>query len=173
MPALLASGRARVVTVSSLVHKAGQIRWDDPQWEQSYQAWPAYAQSKLANLLFTYALQRRLAAAHAPVRALACHPGYAATELQTAFTESGSLKDRVMRLGNRLMAQSAEAGAAPTLAAALGPDAAGGDFYGPDGLFEIWGRARKVASAPSAREEGDQERLWALTEGWTGLRFDL
>ncbi len=173
MPALLAAGGARVVTVSSLVHKAGHIHWDDPHWEKSYQPWPAYAQSKLANLLFTYALQRRLAAAHAPVRALACHPGYAATELQTAFAAAGSLKERVMRLGNRLMAQSADAGAAPTVAAALAADADGGDFYGPDGLLEVWGRARKVASAPAARDEADQERLWSLTEAWTGLRFDL
>lgn len=107
----------RVVTVSSNAHRGGSISLDDLNWQQRrYQRWGAYQQSKLANLLFTLELERRLTAANSPIRALAAHPGYAATNLQ--FRSERGLEDRVMGLSNRLFAQSDEAGAWPTLFAA-------------------------------------------------------
>jgi NAD(P)-dependent dehydrogenase (short-subunit alcohol dehydrogenase family) len=109
----------RVVTLSSLMHKIGRIRLDDLNWRSGYQRWLAYGQSKLANLMFSYELQRRLDSAGSPVRSLAAHPGYASTNLQY-HTES--FQDRFMGIGNRVFAQSAQDGALPSLCAATRPD---------------------------------------------------
>ena len=112
----------------------GRIDLDDLNWERRrYRRWAAYGQSKLANLLFTYELQRRWAAAGSRGTAFAAHPGYAATNLQS---HTDSFQDRVMEVTNRVVAQSAEMGALPALYAATQPRLAGGSFVGPDGLFE-------------------------------------
>ena len=117
---LLATPGARVVSVSSNAHKFGAMHWDDPQRERGYSKWSAYGQSKLANLLFTYELQRRLAAVSAGLISVACHPGYAATNLQAAGPrmQGSSIGEAVMEFANRLFAQSAAMGALPTLYAA-------------------------------------------------------
>ena len=121
----------------------GRINLDDLNWEhRRYRRWGAYGQSKLANLMFAYELQRRLAASGSTVRSVAAHPGYAATELQT---KTESIQDRVMAVGNRLLAQSADLGALPSLYAATVRDLPGGSFVGPDGLA---GAAR----APEGRQ---------------------
>jgi NAD(P)-dependent dehydrogenase (short-subunit alcohol dehydrogenase family) len=159
----------RVVTVSSAVHRLGRIRLDDVNWERGrYQRWPAYFQSKLANLQFTYELQRRLTAAGSAVRALAAHPGYAATNLQF-HTES--LQDKVMALGNRLFAQSAAMGALPTLYAATQPDLPGGSYIGPDGLFENTGYPKLVSSNAASRNPDTARKLWTLSEHLTNVTF--
>jgi NAD(P)-dependent dehydrogenase (short-subunit alcohol dehydrogenase family) len=161
----------RVVTVASGVHNLGRIRLDDLNWERGrYRRWRAYGQSKLANLLFTYELQRRLAAAGSPVRAVAAHPGYAATNLQS-HTES--FRDRVMRLGNRIMAQSGEMGALPTLYAATVPDLPGGSYVGPDGLFEQRGHPKLVGSSAASKDLDTARRLWELSEELTGIGFEF
>ncbi|MGH3804732.1 MAG: oxidoreductase, partial [Pseudonocardiaceae bacterium] len=130
----------RVATMSSAAHQAGTIHLDDLNWEhRKYNRWSAYGQSKLANLLFTYELQRRLAAAGSPVKAVAAHPGYASTNLQ-AHTES--VQDKLMAVGNRIFAQSAEMGTLPMLFAATAPDVIGGSYIGPDGLFEQRGHPK-------------------------------
>src|ERR1700754_2705042 len=127
---LLPKLRDRVVSVSSAVHWIGRINLNDLNWERRrYSRWPAYAQSKLANLLFIYELSRRLTAAGSPLKATAAHPGYASTNLQS-HTES--VQDQVMALGNRLIAQSAQMGALPTLHAAVA-DVPSGSFSGPGG----------------------------------------
>jgi NAD(P)-dependent dehydrogenase (short-subunit alcohol dehydrogenase family) len=160
--------RDRVVTVSSGVHRIGRIRLDDLNWEHGrYQRWAAYGQSKLANLLFTYELQRRLSAAGSAVRSVAAHPGYAATNLQ-AHTES--IQDRIMALGNRLVAQSATMGALPTLYAAV-KDIPGGTYIGPDGLFEQRGHPKIVTSNAASRDEATARRLWDLSERLTGVTY--
>jgi NAD(P)-dependent dehydrogenase (short-subunit alcohol dehydrogenase family) len=163
----------RVVTVSSLAHRQGKIDFDDLNWERRrYSRWGAYGQSKLANLLFTFELQRRLALANSPVIAVAAHPGYATTNLQVSMEESGFVGRAMSTLGNRLLAQSAEAGAQPTLYAALA-DIPGGAFIGPDGVGQMRGAPRVVAPNQRARDGGVAIRLWRVSEELTGTPFPL
>jgi NAD(P)-dependent dehydrogenase (short-subunit alcohol dehydrogenase family) len=170
---LLAEPGARIVTLSSTAHRPGRMRFDDLQRERGYSPWPAYAQSKLANLLFTLELQRRLDAAGASAIAVACHPGYAATNLQTAGPRmSGSaLMERAMTLLNRLFAQSAEMGALPSLYAACAPGVKGGDYVGPGGLAEIRGHPVLVSRSRRARDTEAAARLWEISERLTGVRY--
>ncbi|ABG96678.1 MULTISPECIES: oxidoreductase [Rhodococcus] len=159
----------RVATMSSAAHQAGTIHLDDLNWERrKYNRWSAYGQSKLANLLFTYELQRRLSAAGSPVKAVAAHPGYASTNLQ-AHTES--VQDKLMAVGNRIFAQSAEMGALPMLYAATAPDVIGGSYIGPDGLFEQRGHPKVVGSNKKSRDEHTAGALWSLSEDLTGVEF--
>lgn len=170
---LRSTAGARVVNVSSGAHRAGWIRFDDLHWERGYRKWFAYGQSKLANLLFTYELQRRLAAANIPVISVACHPGYAATNLQAAGPRmaGSTLMEQVTALGNRLFAQSAEMGALPTLFAIAAADVRGGDYIGPDGAGEMHGHPRKVQSNPRSHDESTARRLWDLSEQLTQVRY--
>lgn len=170
---LLATPHSRVVNVSSGAHRIGRMQFDDLNWERSYGKWRAYGQSKLANLLFTYELQRRLSKRAATTISVACHPGYAATNLQAVGPqmEKSSRMERLMEVGNRLIAQSALMGALPTLYAATAPDVAGGDFIGPDGLGQNWGNPRKVASNRRSHDAPSAARLWELSEQLTGVHF--
>src|SRR5690606_5888687 len=142
--------------------------------ERSYGAWRAYAQSKLANLLFTFELQRRLERRGAEALAAAAHPGYAATHLQEVGPrESGSrLMASAVALGNRLLAQSAAMGALPALYAAAAPDVRGGDYFGPGSWFEMRGHPRRVGATRRARDEQAAARLWSVSEELTGVRFE-
>ena len=143
---LLEHVTGRVVTVSSTGHRIGTIDFDDLNWERKpYKAWRAYGQSKLANLLFTSELQRRLTAGRLPVRANAAHPGYAATNLQ--FHSQNRWMDLVSKAGNRLLAQDEDAGALPTLYAAVA-DIPGDSFAGPERLH---GAARRAQAGRSHR----------------------
>ena len=171
---VLAAPSARIVTVSSGFHRLGKIRFDDPQWERGYSKWPAYGQSKVANLLFTYELQRKLAAKPAKAMSVAAHPGYAATNLQFAGPrmEGSSIAERISQIGNRLLAQSAAMGALPALYAATAADMRGADYVGPSGMGEMWGAPRKVTSNAHSRDEAVASRLWALSEQLTGVRYD-
>jgi NAD(P)-dependent dehydrogenase (short-subunit alcohol dehydrogenase family) len=159
----------RVVTVSSGAHRIGKIHLDDLNWEQRYKRWPAYGQSKLANLLFTFELQRRLAASGSRVTAMAAHPGYASTNLQF---HTASIQDKLMAVGNRLVAQSAEMGALPTLFAAT-QDIPGGSFVGPDGIGEQRGHPHLVGCASAARDEAVAATLWDRSQELTGVTFPL
>jgi NAD(P)-dependent dehydrogenase (short-subunit alcohol dehydrogenase family) len=161
----------RVVTVASGAHRAGSISLDDLNWQRRrYQRWPAYQQSKLANLLFTLELQRLLTKADSPVRALAAHPGYAATNLQSR-TES-RWQNRLMALSNRLFAQTDESGARPTLFAAT-QDIPGASYVGPDGLWEGRGYPTLVGRTAAASDLEMAKRLWTLSEELTGVEFPL
>jgi NAD(P)-dependent dehydrogenase (short-subunit alcohol dehydrogenase family) len=173
LPALLAAPGARVVNVSSSAHRAGRMRFDDLHGKRGYRKWPAYAQSKLANLLFTHELARRAAARGLDLTVAASHPGYAATNLQAASPRmSGSaLGVRIMELGNRLFAQSAAMGALPTLYAATAPDVQSGDYFGPGGFIELWGHPTRVQPIRRARDPEAAERLWRVSEELTGVRF--
>jgi NAD(P)-dependent dehydrogenase (short-subunit alcohol dehydrogenase family) len=174
---LLATPGARVVNVSSTMHKIGRMAFDDLQGERSYGKWRAYGQSKLANLLFTFELQRRLehAGAAPGLIAAAAHPGYAATNLQFAGPrmEGSRLLERGAALLNRLFSQSAEMGALPALHAAAHPDVRGGDYLGPGGFAEMWGPPTRVKASRRARHEADARRLWSISEELTGVRFAL
>jgi len=162
---------ARVVTLSSNAHKMGRIDFEDLQSERSYQRWRAYGQSKLADLLFALELDRRLNAASSTIRSLAAHPGYAATNLQSA---APPMLDRlVMAVSNRVVAQSAEMGALPTLYAATQPGLEGGTYVGPDGIGEFRGHPVGVSPNSRARDEQTASRLWAVSEELTGVSFSL
>ena len=160
----------RVVTVSSGAHRGGSIRLDDLNWERGrYSRWRAYGQSKLANLLFTLELQRRLAEAGSDVRAVAAHPGYARTNLQH-HTES--ILHRGVMVLTDLTGQSDEMGALPTLYAAT-QDIPGGSYVGPDGFAEQRGHPRLVGRSKAASDEETARRLWELSEELTGTSFPL
>jgi NAD(P)-dependent dehydrogenase (short-subunit alcohol dehydrogenase family) len=162
---------ARVVTVSSSAHRMGRIRFDDPQSERRYNRWRAYGQSKLANLLFALELDRRLRAAGSAIRSVAAHPGYAATNLQSAAPPGA---DRlVMALTNRLFAQSADMGALPILYAATYSGLEGGSFVGPDGIGEQRGHPTLVSPSRAAQDEAVARRLWEVSEELTGVTFEL
>jgi NAD(P)-dependent dehydrogenase (short-subunit alcohol dehydrogenase family) len=166
--ALLATPGSRVVTVASRAHRRGRIAFDDLRSERGYVPKAAYAQSKLANLLFTFELQRRLAAAGAPAIALAAHPGWARTELQR-HVAAAPAKRAVLAAAGAVLAQSAARGALPILRAATDPDAAGGDYFGPSGWKESKGDAVRVAASEAARDPAAQARLWEVSEALTGV----
>ncbi|WP_349270901.1 short-chain dehydrogenase [Mycolicibacterium parafortuitum] len=158
----------RVVTVSSTMHLFGRVNLRDLNWKaRPYLAWPAYGQSKLANLLFTSELQRRLTAAGSPVRALAAHPGYSATNLQG---QTGGFGDRLTGLGNRLIATDADFGARQTLFA-VAQDLPGDSIIGPK--YSTRGPSGPTWRSPLARDRAKAAGLWTLSEQLTGTEFPL
>jgi NAD(P)-dependent dehydrogenase (short-subunit alcohol dehydrogenase family) len=168
---LLEHVTGRVVTVSSTGHRLGSIDFDDLDWtHKPYRRWRAYGQSKLANLLFTAELQRRLTAAGSDVLANAAHPGYAATNLQ--FHSGRRLLDMISTVGNRVLAQDEDGGALPTLYAAVG-DIPGDSFAGPGGFTELRGAPKLVGRSDAAKDADVARRLWDVSEELTGVRFPL
>lgn len=166
---------ARVVSVSSVAHRIGKLRFSDPAWEQGYAKWPAYGMSKLANLLFTYELARRVAVAGIGVCAVAAHPGYSSTNLQIRGAEmaGAKLSHWASKTFTPMVAQSASMGALPQLYAATADDVRGGDFIGPDGWYELRGQPKKVRSSARSHDAADMQRLWELSERLTGVHFGL
>ena len=173
LPLLLQTPDARVVTVSSGVHVIGRINFDDLQSEQSYSDFRVYAQSKLANLLFTYELQRQFASHGARALALAAHPGYAATNLQAVGPQMAESRTRQWSMGvmNRLMGQTAAMGALPTVYAATSPEAQGGEYYGPGSLFSLRGYPKLTRSSEASYDETVARRLWQVSEELTGVAY--
>ncbi len=176
LPALAAAGSrsdpARVVTQSSGAHETGEMDFDDLHWEASYSKWAAYGRSKLSNLLFAYELDRRLDDHGLPVESVACHPGYAATNLQLRTGAESSLPfaEYGMKLANKLLGQSAAQGALPMLYAAVA-DVAGGDYVGPDGFQNMRGYPSVQRSNNASYDETDAERLWERSVADTGVEF--
>ncbi len=161
---------SRIVTVSSFGHRIrADIHFDDLQWERSYSRVAAYGQAKLANLMFTYELQRRLAP-HGTTVAVAAHPGGSNTELVRNIP--AALRVPVAWLAP-LITQSAEMGALPTLRAAADPAVLGGQYYGPGGRGEMRGHPKLVTSSPFSYDLATQQRLWAVSEDLTGVRMPL
>ena len=170
---LLAAPGSRVVTVSSIAHARGVMAFDDLQYDRGYDAGRAYAQSKLANLLFSYELQARLAAAGAATTALAAHPGVVKTELW----RTSSLVERVLispwlRPLNFLVVQDAAMGALPSVRAATDPAARGGEYYGPSRPSGT-GYPVAVDSSPGSHDTVAQHRLWEVSEQLTGVSFRI
>ncbi|WP_207592217.1 oxidoreductase [Halomontanus rarus] len=166
---------SRIVTVSSGMHERGEIDFDDLHREASYDPWDAYAQSKLANVLFAYELERRLLTADANVKSVAVHPGYANTRLQSRGPEQRGQRFRkaAMWVMNAVVAQSAAQGALPTLYAATAPDAEGGAYYGPGGLANMRGSPERQASSDRSYDRETARRLWAVSSESTGVTYDL
>jgi NAD(P)-dependent dehydrogenase (short-subunit alcohol dehydrogenase family) len=161
---------SRVVTVSSMGHRIrAAIHFDDLQWEKRYDRIAAYGQAKLANLLFTYELQRRLAP-HGTTIATAAHPGVTSTEL---FRNLPGLLRPAAAVLSPLIFQNAAMGALPTLRAATDPDVEGGQYYGPDGLAEQRGHPKLVSSSPQSHDEDLQHRLWKVSEELTGVTYPV
>ena len=169
---LLAAPAPRVVTVSSAMHRGGTIDFDDLQGERKYSRWGAYSQSKLANLMFCFELQRRAVEAGTALESMAAHPGYAATNLQAAGTDR-FYERWFMAIGNRLFAQSADMGALPTLYAATFPGLPGGTFVGPGGRSEQRGYPKVVSAAGKAYDEQAWRRLWEVSEELTGVQYEF
>lgn len=168
---LLKARESRVVTVSSLAHRIrGRIHFDDLQWEKSYDRIGAYGQSKLANLMFTYELQRRLTGQGATTVAVAAHPGGANTNLIRNYP---SVIRRLAPSVGPLVVQSAAMGALPTLRAATDPAVLGGQFYGPGGLGQNRGYPRVVGSNSRSHDFDAQKRLWTVSEQLTGVTYEI
>jgi NAD(P)-dependent dehydrogenase (short-subunit alcohol dehydrogenase family) len=159
-----------VVTVSSINHRQGRLRFDDLTGARGYSPMAFYNQSKFANAVFGWELHRRLAAAGSPVRSVLAHPGYTATNLQTS-APVGLWRVVLGRIGNPLFAQTPARGALPQLYAATEPGVRGGEFVGPDGLAELRGAPTRVRLSPAAADGETGRRLWEVSEDLTGVRF--
>jgi NAD(P)-dependent dehydrogenase (short-subunit alcohol dehydrogenase family) len=158
---------ARVVTLSSTVHKMGRINFDNLNGDRHYFRWNAYGQSKLANLLFMLELDRRLRGSGSTVKSLAAHPGYAATNLQSA---AAPMLDRLaMKVSTAVIAQDDEMGALPILFAATEPGLEGGTYVGPDGFQEQRGHPKIVQPSGRARDPETARRLWEVSERMTAV----
>ena len=171
LPALLATEGSRVVSISSLAHRMGRIDFDDLQSERGYKPWRAYGQSKLANLLFTFELQRRLDAAGAGTIAVAAHPGISETNL---VNSTGGIGGRLMTLTSSLtkvFLQSAHAGALPMVRAAADASVRGGEYYGPSGFMEQRGAPILVKANATANDAAVAQRLWDVSVELTGVPF--
>ena len=162
---LLKTDGSRIVTVSSMAHQVGKVDFDDLHREKRYRRMEAYGQSKLANLLFTYELQRRLEQAGSAAIAVAAHPGWTGTNLQR--------HNRLFEFFNPLLAQKPEMGALPTLYAAVSPDVRGGDYFGPEGFIEMKGYPKKVSSNTRSHDRETAAKLWELSEALVAVRFDF
>lgn len=174
LPLLRRAEAPRVVSVSSMGHRPGSIRWDDPNWERgTYRAWPAYFQTKLANLLFTAELARQAAEAGSDLLAAAAHPGASHTQLATNGPATGSAVMRVgSRISDRFFSQSDAMGALPQLYAATMPDVQPNDYFGPDGFLEQRGHPKRVGRTAKAASAEDARRLWSISEELTGVAYD-
>jgi NAD(P)-dependent dehydrogenase (short-subunit alcohol dehydrogenase family) len=170
---LLGTTGARVVTVSSDAHHIGWMRFDDLQRERAYRKWLAYGQSKLANLLFAFELQRRADQAGAQLVSVGCNPGYAATNLQSAGArmQGSAALESLWSWSNRLFAVSAAQGALPTLYAATAPGLRGGEYISPVLLGQGRGYPSKHRGNPRAHDQPAAARLWEISEQLTGVRY--
>jgi NAD(P)-dependent dehydrogenase (short-subunit alcohol dehydrogenase family) len=168
---LLATPRSRVVAISSQGHRPGRIDFDDLQSERHYSPWRAYFQSKLANLLFTFELQRKLVAVDATTIAVAAHPGGSDTNLGHDTPGIVGSLNRIARPLVGLVLQSAPMGALPTERAATDPDTLGGQYYGPDGFGQQRGHPKLVGCSARARDTAVAARLWTVSEELTGVRY--
>lgn len=170
LPALLRSPDARVATMSSIAAVGGRIRFDDLQWEHGFNTWRAYAQSKLADLLFALHLHRLSVEFDWPVMSTAAHPGFTRTNLQSSGRSLGKAKQAAPMKRAVPFTQAVEQGSEPLLYAAVGPAAVGGAYYGPSGAFGLTGPTT-VASIPRSARSADLARsLWAVAEDLTGTR---
>lgn len=173
LPALAKSEASRVVTVSSMTHRSGRIRFDDLHGDRAYSSSKAYADSKLANLLFAYEFDRRLRGANRKTISLAAHPGMTATQITM-----GSMKARGSEVlgkflvwGNSLVAQPATMGALPTLFASVSDEMVGGEYVGPGGLWGARGYPVVAKSSEASYDLDAARRLWEVSEQLTGERF--
>ncbi len=173
LPLLRKAQAPRVVNVSSLAHRGGKIDFTNLQAERKYNSWAAYQQSKLANLLFTFELQRRSDAYGWGLMTNAAHPGFARTELIPNGPGTGGLKGIGMKVLGFFMSHSAAAGALPTLFAATAPEAAPNGYYGPNGFYELKGPVAPAKVLPQAKDKAVARKLWEVSEQLTGVKWPV
>ena len=175
LPSLRRAPAPRVVTVASIAHRRGKIKFDDLQSERSYSPFASYAQTKLANLLFAFELQRRVDKAGVKLASIAAHPGVAMTSIIVNGIGGGAsnVVTRAINFFSPLYMHSEEQGALPTLYAATMPDAAPGGYYGPDGFREMTGFPMRVDCKPQAKDLASAARLWEISEKLTGAKFSF
>ena len=173
MPLLSAAPAARVVTVSSIAHRGGQIYFDDLQAEKSYNAFARYRQSKLANLLFGFELQRWFARTGRTASSIVVHPGVTKSNLFRSGMGAhlAVLAAPISAFVGAISGQSTDKGTLPTLFAATSPDAKPGAYYGPDGIREIWGYPAPAVAEPPALDEVAARRLWDISQTLTGVFY--
>ncbi len=167
---------SRVVTQSSFAHEMTDgINFEDINSKENYSRTGAYAQSKLANLLFAFELNRKFTVYDVDTLSVGVHPGYTATNLQSSGPEMDgwSIWSLLYKFTNRFFAQSEEMGALPLLYGAVGPGVKGGDYIGPGGFREAWGYPSRVKAADTAYNEEDAKKLWNLSENLTGVSYDF
>jgi NAD(P)-dependent dehydrogenase (short-subunit alcohol dehydrogenase family) len=174
LPRLMETPGARVVTVSSMMHSRGKMDFENLNSEKKYDPWAAYNLSKLANLLFTYELQRKFEDHGIQAISLATNPGYAATHLSFTGHEMEGRKSwiRIMKVANQILAQSAEMGALPSLFAATSPEASGGEYIQPQ-FFTMWGHPKKSISSTASYDQETARRLWNVSEKMTGICHNI
>lgn len=174
-PLLTATPGARIVTVSSIAHNFGFINFQNLHGRLFYDPWLAYGQSKLANLLFAYELDRRLREAGRDIASVACHPGIASTNLGYAGPRmmGSAFGETLVQMYTSIVAQSAEAGALPSLYAGFAAEVEGGDYIGPDGLGEMRGNPRKVSSSLLSRSRPIARQLWQVSEETVREKFEV
>jgi NAD(P)-dependent dehydrogenase (short-subunit alcohol dehydrogenase family) len=173
LPGMVELPGSRVVTVSSNAHRAGRMDFTDLMFSRQYKRAAAYGRSKLANLMFTYELQRRLSAAGAQTIATVSHPGTARTELTRHSALMTAGESGRLRALNSWAVQDAAMGALPTLRAATDPDATGGSYYGPDGFMQFTGYPVRVRSSGRSQNAEAQRRLWAESEKLTQVTYPV
>lgn len=166
---ILKTPRSRIITLSSIAHKQGKIHFEDLQSQKKYSPMAAYSQSKLACLMFSYELQRRLTQMGSHTLSVAAHPGISDTSLIKNTPIPDWIFDLFKPIMTRTFLQSAKAGAEPTLYAALGDDVKGGDYFGPDGFYEMRGSAKKVDSTALSKDKEVAKRLWEVSEKLCGI----
>ena len=172
LPALLKAPAARVVSIASIAHRTGKIDFDDLQGEKHYKGGKAYNQSKLANMMFAFELDRRARAAGVPLMAVAAHPGVSSTGFIAAIGLPG-YQQAVGEAVMRIVGQDAVHGALPGVYAATMPKVRGGDYWGPDGVLELKGMPRLAKIAPQALDRATWKRLWSVSEELTGVTYGL
>jgi NAD(P)-dependent dehydrogenase (short-subunit alcohol dehydrogenase family) len=158
--------------VSSTAHKTGSINFDDLQSKRSYNPWMAYSQSKIANLLFTYELQKRLHRANAKTIAVAAQPGYARTELMR-HSEGNPILAKLSSWLRPIASQSAEEGALPEIRAAVDPSVKGSDYFSPANFFELKGPPVLTESNKRSHDKNVQRQLWKVSEELTGIKYAI
>ena len=164
---LISTIASRIVNVSSGAHNFGKLDFDDLNWEKrNYAQWTAYGDSKLANLYFTYELDRKLKEQGINTLVTASHPGWTATELQRTAGD-------VMKYLNGIFAQDITMGALPTLRAAIEEGLKGAEYFGPNGFMEISGYPVKVESNQLSKDRAIAQKLWVVSEQLTGVKFEL
>lgn len=174
-PALKKAEKATIVTQSSGLHEKGEIDFDDLMHEKEYNPQQVYSDSKLANLLFAYELDRKIRRKDLDIRSIGCHPGYAATNLQKRGPEKSgnSIKKFAMKVANKVIAQSSKKGALPMMYAAVSEEAESGDYIGPGGLANMRGLPEKQESSEASYSRETAEELWAVSEELTGIDFEV
>ncbi len=170
LPLLLQGSSPRVVTVSSIAHRYGKLKLDDLQAEKNYEGWAAYGTSKLANLLFSFEMARRLNNAGLPLLSVAAHPGVAKTNILSSGPQMGRkvFRTYLSEFFSNFFAQTDAQGAQPILYACNDSAVQNGDYYGPDGFMELTGAPRKVEARAHARDLEQARQLWTLSESLTG-----